>query len=149
MATFGLLLTIFGCLATGQKRDIPMAVGLYVVAGYWYTSSTAFANPAVTIGRAFTSTFASIAPGSIGHYLGGQLLGTTVALPFIGWLYDRHGVADAMMVLARRSPRPTTAGQTTDEVAVCAPLAEPGAVGTPAPAVTVILVPSTPNGGSW
>jgi glycerol uptake facilitator-like aquaporin len=51
VATFGLLLTIHGCLLTGQKREIPMAVALFVTAGYWFTSSTAFANPAVTVGQ--------------------------------------------------------------------------------------------------
>ena len=54
------------------KATIPMGVGLYITAGYWFTSSTSFANPAVTVGRAFTDTFASIAAPSIGPYFAGQ-----------------------------------------------------------------------------
>lgn len=59
---FGLLLTIFGCIGSGNEKDIPLAVALFVTSGYWYTSSTAFANPAVTFGRCFTDTFAGIRP---------------------------------------------------------------------------------------
>lgn len=58
-----------------EKRDIPLAVALCVTAGYWYTSSTSFANPAVTLGRCFTDTFASINPSSYGHFVGGRWLG--------------------------------------------------------------------------
>lgn len=56
VATFGLLLTIFGSLSVGAKRDIPLLVALYITAGYWFTSSTAFANPAVAIGERITLT---------------------------------------------------------------------------------------------
>jgi glycerol uptake facilitator-like aquaporin len=102
VATFGLLLTIFGCLGTGQKKEIPLAVALYITAGYWFTSSTAFANPAVTLGRCFTSTFASINPTSYGHYLGGQLFGFAVAMPFLSWLFGGVDARDALGVLLRR-----------------------------------------------
>src|SRR5205085_6456637 len=64
VATFGLLLTIFGCLA-GARAAIPYAVGLYITAAYWFTASTSFANPAVTIARSLSDTFAGIAPGGV------------------------------------------------------------------------------------
>ncbi|KAB2845867.1 MAG: aquaporin family protein, partial [Hyphomicrobiaceae bacterium] len=63
-ATFGLLLTIFGCLANASAA-VPYAVGLYITAAYWFTASTSFANPAVTIARALSDTFAGIAPSSV------------------------------------------------------------------------------------
>ena len=62
VATVGLLVTIFGSIAVKAEPTIPMAVGLYITAGYWFTSSTSFANPAVTVARSFTDTFAGISP---------------------------------------------------------------------------------------
>ena len=63
-ATFGLLVTIFGCVATAPKA-VPYAVGLYITAAYWFTASTSFANPSVTIARSLSDTFAGIAPSSV------------------------------------------------------------------------------------
>lgn len=85
-----------------EKRDIPLAVALCVTAGYWYTSSTSFANPAVTLGRCFTDTFASINPSSYGHFVGGLLAGFAVAMPFVSWMFDGADVVDALGVLLRR-----------------------------------------------
>jgi len=79
VATFGLLLTIVGCVARTPAAT-PYAVGLYITAAYWFTSSTSFANPAVTIARAFSNTFAGIAPGGVPAFITAQLLGMFAAI---------------------------------------------------------------------
>jgi glycerol uptake facilitator-like aquaporin len=79
-ATFGLLVTIFGCIATAP-RAVPYAVGLYITAAYWFTASTSFANPAVTIARSLSDTFAGIAPSSVIAFIAAQLVGTLLAIP--------------------------------------------------------------------
>jgi len=68
VAAFGLLLTIFGCIARAPQAT-PYAVGLYITAAYWFTASTSFANPAVTLARAWTDTFAGIAPGDVAVFV--------------------------------------------------------------------------------
>lgn len=104
-ATFCLLMTITGSLAAGEKAKatLPLNIGLYIVAGYWFTSSTAFANPAVTIGRCFCNTFASINPHSIGLFIGGQFLGLLLAVPFCEWMFARKTVKQALLTLLRAS----------------------------------------------
>jgi glycerol uptake facilitator-like aquaporin len=79
VATFGLLLTIFGGLRHNSPA-IPMLVGLYITAAYWFTASTSFANPAVTLARAFSNTFAGIAPASVLPFMAAQLVGMVLAL---------------------------------------------------------------------
>jgi glycerol uptake facilitator-like aquaporin len=79
VATFGLLLTILGCVARAPTA-IAYAVGLYITAAYWFTASTSFANPAVTIARALSDTFAGIAPGGVITFVVAQLLGAMAAL---------------------------------------------------------------------
>jgi glycerol uptake facilitator-like aquaporin len=79
VATFGLLLTIFGCVARTPSA-VPYAVGLYITAAYWFTASTSFANPAVTFARALSDTFAGIAPSSVGAFILAQLAGTLAAV---------------------------------------------------------------------
>jgi glycerol uptake facilitator-like aquaporin len=79
IATFGLGLTIFGCLANARAA-IPYAVGLYITAAYWFTASTSFANPAVTMARALSDTFAGIAPTGIFPFVLMQLLGMGAAV---------------------------------------------------------------------
>lgn len=79
VATFGLLLTIFGCRASATSAS-PFAVGLYITAAYWFTASTSFANPAVTIARALSNTFAGIAPASAPMFIAAQLAGAAAAL---------------------------------------------------------------------
>ena len=74
IATAGLLLVILGLVAQ-RSTAIPMAVGLYITAAYWFTSSTSFANPAVTIARMFSDTFAGIAPGSVPAFILAQIVG--------------------------------------------------------------------------
>jgi glycerol uptake facilitator-like aquaporin len=78
IATFGLLLTIFGCVRTPSAT--PYAVGLYITAAYWFTASTSFANPAVTIARAFSDTFAGIAPVSVAAFVIAQFAGMAASL---------------------------------------------------------------------
>jgi glycerol uptake facilitator-like aquaporin len=79
IATFGLLLAIFGCIARTPAAT-PYAVGLYITAAYWFTASTSFANPAVTLARALSDTFAGIAPGGVAAFIAAQLLGMLAAL---------------------------------------------------------------------
>jgi glycerol uptake facilitator-like aquaporin len=86
VATFGLLLTIFGCLA-GAKAAVPYAVGLYITSAYWFTASTSFANPAVTIARALSDTFAGIAPGGVAAFIVAQLAGALLAVVVARWLW--------------------------------------------------------------
>ncbi|MFE5034820.1 aquaporin [Streptomyces sp. NPDC056683] len=87
VATAGLILLIFGLARTNQLRFAPVAVASYIGAAYWFTSSTSFANPAVTIGRAFTDTFAGIAPGSVLGFIGVQLVGAVVGLALVALIF--------------------------------------------------------------
>ncbi len=87
VATFGLVGTILGCLKF-RAEAIPYAVGLYITAAYWFTSSTSFANPAVTIARGFSNTFAGIQPADIAAFVGVQLIAACLATFFFKWLLD-------------------------------------------------------------
>ena len=88
VATFGLGLTIFGCLAR-TPQAVAYAVGLYITAAYWFTASTSFANPAVTVARAFTRTFSGIAVGDAPPFILAQLAGMAAATALAGWLWAR------------------------------------------------------------
>ncbi|MER5641362.1 MIP/aquaporin family protein [Kitasatospora sp. NPDC002227] len=88
VATAGLVLLIFGLGKTDHLRFAPIAVASYIGAAYWFTSSTSFANPAVTIGRAFTDTFAGIAPASVPGFVGVQLVGGVVGLALVVLVFD-------------------------------------------------------------
>lgn len=85
VATFGLLATILGTLRF-RPEATPMAVGLYITSAYWFTASTSFANPAVTVARSLSNTFAGIAPGSAPAFIVAQILGAAVAVATFGWL---------------------------------------------------------------
>ena len=85
VATFGLVATILGAIRA-RPDSVPMTVGLYITAAYWFTASTSFANPAVTIARAFSDTFAGIAWTSAPAFIACQLIGAVLALLVIGWL---------------------------------------------------------------
>lgn len=87
VATFGLVLVIFGVVRSGQRRSVAVAVGAYITAAYWFTSSTSFANPAVTLARALTDSFAGIAPGSVLPFLAAQVLGGALALVTVRLLH--------------------------------------------------------------
>jgi glycerol uptake facilitator-like aquaporin len=88
VATFGLLLTILGCSARTLSA-VPYAVGLYITAAYWFTASTSFANPAVTIARSLSDTFAGIAPAGVAAFIGAQLVGMLAAVMLGGWLWNK------------------------------------------------------------
>ena len=85
IATFGLLCVIWGC-ARLRPEAVPVAVGLYITGAYWFTASTSFANPAVTIARAFTDTFAGIRPLDAPGFIVAQLLGAFAATVLFRWL---------------------------------------------------------------
>lgn len=86
IATFGLLAVIWGC-QRHRAGATPFAVAAYIVGAYWFTASTSFANPAVTIARSLSDTFAGIAPGDIAGFIVMQLLGALCATVFFGWIY--------------------------------------------------------------
>lgn len=86
VATFGLVLTIFGTLRH-RPQAVPLTVGLYIIAAYWFTASTSFANPAVTIARSFTNTFSGIAPAHAPAFIVSQLTGAFLATFLAGWLF--------------------------------------------------------------
>jgi arsenate reductase len=90
VATLGLLLVIFGVARSGRLTVVAFAVGAYIGAAYFFTSSTSFANPAVTIARAFSNTFAGIKPSSVPPFVGFQLVGGLVAVALIRYLYPRR-----------------------------------------------------------
>lgn len=85
VATFGLLATIWGTVRT-RPAVVPFAVGAYITAAYWFTSSTSFANPAVTLARAASNTFAGIRPTDVPGFIVAQLLGATAATATFAWL---------------------------------------------------------------
>jgi len=86
VATFGLLLTVLGCVAR-RPDAVPYAVGLYITAAYWFTASTSFANPAVTIARSLSDTFAGIAPAGVPAFIVAQLAGALAAVVLGRWLW--------------------------------------------------------------
>ena len=86
VATFGLLLTILGCSARTPSA-VPFAVGLYITSAYWFTASTSFANPAVTIARSLSDTFAGIAPSGVAAFLAAQFVGMFAALVLGRWFW--------------------------------------------------------------
>jgi glycerol uptake facilitator-like aquaporin len=93
VATAGLLLLIFALARSGRAGVAPAAVGAYIGAAYWFTSSTSFANPAVTIGRAFTDTFAGIAPASVPGFILAQLIGLLAGTGLLLALYPAVGAS--------------------------------------------------------
>jgi glycerol uptake facilitator-like aquaporin len=93
IATFGLLLAIFGCSRT-RPSAIPWAVGTYITAAYWFAASTSFANPAVTAARAASDTFAGIRPADVPGFIAAQLAGAAAATLLTRWLVPmKHGTA--------------------------------------------------------
>ena len=99
VATTGLLLLIFALARSGRAAVAPAAVGAYIGAAYWFTSSTSFANPAVTIGRAFTNTFAGIAPASVPGFVIAQLIGLLIGVGLLVALYPNVGAAADQVVV--------------------------------------------------
>jgi arsenate reductase (thioredoxin) len=104
IATLGLILVIFALARTGRAAPAAAAVGAYIGAAYFFTSSTSFANPAITVGRMFTDTFAGIAPASAPAFIAAQIIGGALAIGVIHALYPRLTPARP-----RTSSSPTTA----------------------------------------
>jgi arsenate reductase len=99
IATFGLVLVVFGLARSGRNEAAPFAVGAYIAAAYFFTSSTSFANPAVTFGRTLSDTFAGIAPASAPAFVLAQLAGGVLGLLVVQVLYptDRRTDSDVVM----------------------------------------------------
>jgi glycerol uptake facilitator-like aquaporin len=107
VATLGLLLVIFGVVRAGRSAVAAFAVAGYIAGAYWFTSSTSFANPAVTTGRAFSDTFAGIEPASVPMFTVAQLVGAAVATGLVLVIYPHiSDVADRVVV--PREPREPT-----------------------------------------
>ncbi|MGH9111926.1 MAG: aquaporin, partial [Acidimicrobiales bacterium] len=97
LATFGLLVVVLGAVRSGRGAAAPFAVGGYIAAAYWFTSSTSFANPAVTVGRALTDTFAGIAPESVPAFVVAQVAGGIGAVG-LAWFLHPDLPTDALVV---------------------------------------------------
>ena len=97
VATFGLLTVIFGVVRGGRASTAPFAVGGYIAAAYWFTSSTSFANPAVTIARTLSDSFAGIKPSSAPAFIGAQLLGGALAVLLARFLYPGLPAAELVV----------------------------------------------------
>jgi glycerol uptake facilitator-like aquaporin len=93
VATFGLLMTIFGSVRF-RPDFTPTAVGLYITSAYWFTASTSFANPAVTLARSLSDTFAGIAPSSVPSFIAAQVAGAVLALIVFTWLLKPQPVTE-------------------------------------------------------
>ncbi|NYJ03182.1 glycerol uptake facilitator-like aquaporin [Nocardioides thalensis] len=96
VATLGLVLVVFGSLRTQRTSTVAFAVGGYITAAYWFTSSTSFANPAVTIGRSFSDTFAGIAPASAPMFVLMQLVGGALAALIVRFLFPEPRTTEEM-----------------------------------------------------
>jgi glycerol uptake facilitator-like aquaporin len=101
-ATAGLVLVVFALARSGRSRLAPAAVGAYIGAAYWWTSSTSFANPAVTVGRAFTGTFAGIAPGSVPGFIAAQAVGAAAGAALVLVLYPARRTASSDLTATQR-----------------------------------------------
>jgi glycerol uptake facilitator-like aquaporin len=107
VATLGLLLLIFALARSGRAAVAPAAVGAYIGAAYWFTSSTSFANPAVTIGRAFTDTFAGIAPASVPGFVIAQITGLIIGVGLLLALYPTVGDTAGDVVVEHPADEPS------------------------------------------
>ncbi len=103
IATLGLILVIFALARTGRSSSTPAAVGAYIGAAYFFTSSTSFANPAISIGRMFSNTFAGIAPASVPGYVVAQAAGGVLAVLAVRALHPHIAPAEAANVLLPHS----------------------------------------------
>jgi arsenate reductase len=106
VATFGLVLVIFGVVRSGRSLLAPLAVGAYIGGAYWFTSSTSFANPAVTIGRSLTDTFSGIAPASVPAFVLAQLAGAGLALGAVRFLYPTMATRAADVIVPHQEVAP-------------------------------------------
>ncbi len=104
VATFGLLLVIFGVVRSGRAAVAPFAVGAYIGGAYFFTSSTSFANPAVTLARTLSDTFAGIAPGSVPGFVAAQLVGAALAIGLVRLLYPAIAAVASNVVMPHPGP---------------------------------------------
>jgi glycerol uptake facilitator-like aquaporin len=107
VATFGLLLTVMAGRRVASA-SVGWLVGLYIAAAYWFTASTSFANPAVSIARAFTNTFAGIRPADLGGFIAAQVVGALAALALAQWLLEGRRIAVPAVPEAGAASRPQT-----------------------------------------
>jgi arsenate reductase len=113
VATLGLILVIMALVRSGRSRSAPAAVGAYIGAAYWFTSSTSFANPAITVGRMFTNTFAGIAPASAPVFMGAQIVGGVLAFVAVKTLYPNVTAAEAADIIVPHPARASSDGAVT------------------------------------
>ncbi|MFJ4469449.1 aquaporin [Streptomyces sp. NPDC089424] len=106
VATAGLVFLVLGLARTGRVRHAPVAVASYIGAAYWFTSSTSFANPAVTVGRAFTDTFAGIAPASVMPFIAAQFVGAALGLALVAAVIPQPTTPAPAPTPTRTVPRP-------------------------------------------
>lgn len=105
VATAGLVSLVFALARTGRGAVAAPAVGAYIGAAYWFTSSTSFANPAVTVGRVFSDTFAGIAPGSVPGFVLAQVVGGLLGLALVRYLFPGVGASADDVVVPHPEPR--------------------------------------------
>ncbi|MET8454082.1 MIP/aquaporin family protein [Streptomyces sp. NPDC005209] len=111
VATAGLILLIFGLARTERAHFAPVAVASYIGAAYWFTSSTSFANPAVTVGRAFTDSFAGIAPGSVPAFVAAQLIGLVIGVALVTALFGHPEPVAEDVVVPHGEHHPAATGR--------------------------------------
>jgi glycerol uptake facilitator-like aquaporin len=112
VATLGLILVIFSLARSGRSHNAPAAIAVYIGAAYFFTSSTSFANPAITVGRMFSDTFAGIAPSSVPSFIAAQIVGGGLAVVVIKVLYPDITKAEAAdIIVPREATTPSTIGE--------------------------------------
>lgn len=109
IATFGLVTVVLGVVRSGRTSTAPFAVAGYIASAYWFTSSTSFANPAVTIGRALSDTFAGIEWSSVPAFVGAQLAGSVGAMALVRYLYPDLALVDIVVPHGQAQARATEA----------------------------------------
>lgn len=109
LATFGLLVVIFGVVRSGNVRAVPGAVGAYIGAAIYFTASASFANPAVTVARALSDTYTGIAPGGVVGFVAAQTVGALAAAAVIRWLFAPDPADAHQVVVPHDSERPLAA----------------------------------------
>lgn len=130
IATTGLLLVIFGTVRSGRSQTVAFAVGAYIGGAYFFTSSTSFANPAVTIARMLSDTFAGIAPASVPGFLGAQLVGLGLGLVLIRALFPAPPVQAIVAIAVDATDRPPSASVPDDRDTAPAAVASSDAAST-------------------
>jgi arsenate reductase (thioredoxin) len=113
VATAGLIVVVFALARAGRAGLSAAAVGAYIGAAYWFTSSTSFANPAVTVGRMFSDTFAGIAPASVVPFIAAQLIGALIGLAVTVYLFPDAGRSADQAVVAHRAPDASSGAEMT------------------------------------